>query len=84
MVAFDPTRPTPVSGGRNEGMNFGNVAVEPGTRGDGDHDGGGGGTVRKIECWRFGGDHMKRDCPKRAEEKEKKKKDGEDVDNKRM
>ena len=26
---------------------------------------------------------MKRDCPKRAEEKEKKKKDGEDAENKR-
>ena len=26
---------------------------------------------------------MKRDCPKRAEEKENKKKDGEDVENKR-
>ena len=31
MVAFDPTRATAVSGGRNEGMNFGNVAAEPGT-----------------------------------------------------
>ena len=49
-------------------MNFGNVAVEPGTGGDGDH-GGGGGTVRKIECWRYGRDHIKRDCPKRAEDK---------------
>ena len=27
IVAFDPTRATPVSGGRNKGMNFGNVAV---------------------------------------------------------
>ena len=33
MVAFEPTRSTPVSGGRNEGMNFGNMAVEPGTGG---------------------------------------------------
>ena len=54
MVAFEPTMPTPVSGGRNEGMNFGNVAVEPGTGGDRYH-GGGGGTVRKIECWSCGG-----------------------------
>ena len=68
MVEFDPTRPTPVSGGRNEGMNFGNVTVESGTGGDGDH-GGSGGTGRNIECWRCGGDHMKRYCPKRAEEK---------------
>ena len=33
MVALYPTRPTVVSRGRNEGMNFGNVAVEPGTQG---------------------------------------------------
>ena len=27
MLAFDPTRPTPVSRGRNEGMNVGNMVV---------------------------------------------------------
>ena len=75
MVAFDPTRDILVSGGRNEGMNFGNVAAKPGTGGDGDH-GGGSPTDRNIECWRCGGDHMKRDCPKRVKEKENKKKDG--------
>ena len=74
-VAFDTTRPTPVSGGRNNGMNFENVVVEPWNRGERDH-GGGGGTGRKIECWRCGGDQMKRDCSKRAEDKENKKKDG--------
>ena len=37
MVAFDPTRATAVSGGRNEGIHFGNVAAEPGTKWDGDH-----------------------------------------------
>ena len=52
-MAFETTRPTLVSGGRNEGMNFGNVAVESGIGGDGYH-GGGGGTGRKIECWRCG------------------------------
>ena len=83
MVAFDPTRPTPVSGGRNKGMKFGNVAVEPGTEGDGDH-GGGGGTVRNIECWHCGGDHMKRDFPKRAEDNKIKKNDGEDAEKKRV
>ena len=31
MVAFKHTRPTSVSGGRNKGMNFGNVAVKPRT-----------------------------------------------------
>ena len=49
MVEFNPTMPTAVSEGRNKGINFGNVAVKPGTGGDGDH-GGGGRTVRKIEC----------------------------------
>ena len=34
MVAFEPTRATAVSGGRNKGMNFGNVADEPGNEGD--------------------------------------------------
>ena len=34
MVAFDPKRATPVSGGgRNDGLNFGNVAVESETAG---------------------------------------------------
>ena len=28
MVAFDPTRSTVVSGGRNKGMNFRNVAAQ--------------------------------------------------------
>ena len=82
MVDFEHTRPTTVSGGRNKGMNFRNVAVEPGTGGDGDHSSGGD-IARKIECWRCGGDHMKKDCPKRVEEKENKKKDGEEADNKR-
>ena len=31
MVAFDPTRATAVYGGRNEGINFGNVADKPRT-----------------------------------------------------
>ena len=49
MVAFEPTRATPVSGGCNEGMHFGNVAVESITAGDGGHVSGGG-TGRKFEC----------------------------------
>ena len=64
-------------------MNFGNVAVKPGTGGDRDH-GGGGITGRNIECWFCEGDHMKRACPKRAEDTENKKKNGEDVKNKRV
>ena len=82
MVAFEPTRATAVSEGRNEGMNFGNVTAEPRTEVDRDH-GGFSATTRNIDCWRCGGDHMKRDCPKRSEEKEKKKNDGEDANNKR-
>ena len=58
-------------------MNFGNVAAKPRTEGEGKH-GGVSATSRKIECWRCGGDHMKRDCPKCAQEKEQKKKDEED------
>ena len=83
MVVFETTRSTLVSGGRNKGMNLGNVAIEPGTGGDRYH-GGGGGTVRNIECWRCGGDHTNRDCPKRAEDKDNKQKDGEGVKNKRF
>ena len=68
MVAFEPMRATAVSVGRNEGMNFGNVAVELGTRGDGDH-GRGSATSRKIKCWRCGGGHIKRNFLKHAEGK---------------
>ena len=75
MVAFDPTRATEVSGGQNKGMNFGNVATKPINGGDRYHDGGSA-TARNIECWRCGGDHMKSDFPKRAEEKEKRKSTG--------
>ena len=75
MVAFEPTRPTAVSGGRNEGMNVWNVTVKPRTGVDGDH-GGSGGTARKIEYYRCAGDHMKRDCLNRVEEKENRKMKG--------
>ena len=37
MVAFDPTRETLVSGGRNEGLNFRNVVTKPETAGDRDN-----------------------------------------------
>ena len=56
---------------------------EPVTGGEGDHSDGGG-KVREIECCRCGGVHMKRYYPKRAKEKENKKKDGEDAENKRV
>ena len=70
MVAFEPTRPTAVSGGRNEGMNFGKVAVEPGTGGDGDH-GGFSATARKIECWRCGGGPHEKGLPETRHGKRK-------------
>ena len=82
-VAFNTTRTTLVSGGSNKGLNLGNVAVESETTGDRGH-GSGGGIGRKLECWRCGGEHMKRDCLKHAEEKENKQKDGEGVKNKRV
>ena len=50
MVAFYTSRETLVSGRRNEGLNFWNVAVESGTAGEGNH-GSGSGTGRKLECW---------------------------------
>ena len=71
-----------MSGGRNEGLNFGNLAVKFETTADREH-GRGGGIGRKLECWRCGGEHMKRYCPKRAEEKEKKQTDERGVENKR-
>ena len=73
MVAFETTRATAVSGGRNKGMNFGNVAAEPGTGGDRGHVGDSA-TAIKIDCWRYGGKHMKRYCPKRSEEGKKQEK----------
>ena len=57
-----------MSGGRNEGMNFGNVAVESGTGGAGIMVA----AVAQVETFSVGsvgGGHMKRDCPKRAKEK---------------
>ena len=72
MVAFDPERVTPVAGGCNDGLHFGNeVANSEGTW-NGDH-GGCGGTWRKLDCWHFGGGHLKSKCPNHAEEKEKTK-----------
>ena len=68
MVAFDPTRATTVSGGRNNGMNFGNMASEPRTGGGRDH-GGGGATDRNNECWRCGGDHSNSKYKQRFKEK---------------
>ena len=54
MVAFEPTRATLVSGGRNKGLNFGNVDVESETTGDREHVSGGGIGIN-IECWTCGG-----------------------------
>ena len=68
------TRATTVAGGRNEGLNFGNVVAD--SEGTGNRDPGGGGVKgRKLECWHCEGEHLKRNCPKCAEEKDNKKKD---------
>ena len=48
MVAFENTRATPVSGARNEGLNFGNMVAYSEHAGDGDH-GGAGDIGRKLE-----------------------------------
>ena len=71
MVAFETMRVTPLAGGRNEGLNFGNVVAKSKGTGNRDH-GGGDGTGIKQECWHCGWEHLKRNCPKSAEEKEKK------------
>ena len=73
-VAFEPTRETPVAGGRNEGLNFGNVVTKPRATWNGDPSSGGG-AARKLECWHCGGEHLKRNCPTRSEEEKKTKKD---------
>ena len=61
MVAFDPTKATLVDGGRNEGLNFGNVVADSEGIGNGDL-GGGGGAERKMECCHCVGDHLRRNC----------------------
>ena len=82
MATFDPTRATPVAGGSNGGLNFGNVVANSKDTGCGDYDGGGG-TGRKLECWHCVGEQLKRNFPKRHEEKEKTKKDNSSADGKR-
>ena len=47
LVAFEPKRVTPVSGGRNKGLNFGNLVAKYEVKGNGDH-GGDGVTGRKL------------------------------------
>ena len=49
IVAFDPMGVTPVAGGCNEGLNFGNVVAYFNGTGNRDH-GGDGGTGIKLEC----------------------------------
>ena len=48
-----------MAGGRNKGLNFGNVVADSEITEDGDH-GGGGGIARNLECWNCGGEHLKR------------------------
>ena len=72
MVAFYPTRATPVTGGHNKDLDFGNVVSNSKGTGGG-YPGSGGGAERKLGCWHCGGEHLKRNCPKRAKEKGKDK-----------
>ena len=72
MVVFEPTRATPVAGGRNEGLNFRNAVTDSEGTGNGDN-GGSSGAGRKLECWHYGVGHLKRNFPKCAEEKVKEK-----------
>ena len=63
MVAFGPTRETPVARGRNAGLNSGNVVAN--SKGTENGDTGGGGSIgRKLEYWHCGGTHLKRNSPK--------------------
>ena len=76
MAAFQPTRATLVTGGRNEGLNFGNVVGESEGTGNGDP-GGGGDKGKKLECWHCGGEHLKMNCPEHSEEKDNTKRDND-------
>ena len=49
IVAFEPTRATPVARGRNKGLNFGNVVADSEDPGTGDTGGGDGGAGRKLK-----------------------------------
>ena len=73
MVAFEPTRAAPVAGGRNDGLNFGNMVADSKDPGTGDTGGGIGGAGRKPEFWHCGGEHLKRNFLERPEEKGKEK-----------
>ena len=74
MVVFELTGATPVAGGRNKCLNFGNVVANSKVAGNRDPISGGS-ARRKLECWKCGGEHLKRNFPKPAEEKDKTKKD---------
>ena len=64
LVAFEPTRLAPVTGGYNDSLNLGNMATTNEDEGTGNIDGGGSGNRRKRECWNCGGNQIKRNCTK--------------------
>ena len=70
MVGFNPTRATPVSRGRNKGLNVGNVEVESETIGAREH-GSGSGIWRNLECWRCVGGKNEEGLPKTRQGKRK-------------
>ena len=56
VVSFKPTRVAVVTGGHNEGHNFGNVATDSESGGTGDVGGRGDGARRNRECCNCGED----------------------------
>ena len=60
MVKFEPTRVAELTGGHNEGLNFGNFNTNTKDVGAGDVGIGDDGSWRKRECWNCGGDNLKR------------------------
>ena len=75
VVSFKPTRVAVVTGGHNEGHNFGNVATESG--GTGDVGGRGDGARSNRACCNCGVDQLKRNLTNLGKGKTKKDEDGE-------
>ena len=59
MVVFETTRVAMVTGGHNEGINFGNVAIDSKSGGTRDVGSRGNGAGRKRERWNCGGNQLK-------------------------
>ena len=64
MLEFDPMMVAVVTRGHKEGINFGSVDTDSEARGTKYASSGGDGVGRKRECWNYGGENLKRNCPK--------------------